>query len=721
MMIRVNGEYLDFDDDIEIESQIKLFDEISTSNGDYSYSFDLSKTSKNLAALGLPFPDTIKSIYQNVRCELIDDSGFKIHTGGLQVNRITDTIQCTFFGGNNDWFGLLSDPISSLPLYKYDINLTAANIQASWTKTQGLVFPIMDTGALVTRSFQNLKIEDFSAGIYVKSLFKDIFGPLGIKVKGDLINDPNFNQLIVCANGKSQDDVDDRSCYVEKTTAQNNITTLTKVTFQNESVFPFFDGSIGNFNNSTFTADVKMIVSVSISIVIDLDPATNATIYFYKNGASFFSYVAGINVLGGVDRITTIRTLNMSLEMGDTLEIYADEIAGLGGNIDLISGTIRVTPTYIYRVFGKSSVPNWTKGKLVSNIIRNFNVLPSFNADSKTLTLDLFNKIKEKQAVDISDQITINEIDFSEFVSHYGKNNSFKYQESDDEDLREYNISNFISYGSGNLTVDNDFIDNSADVLESDFTSPITYLNGVFDMSMERFNFVELDEILNRPITSIDDPGSGRAAIKITNANTYFSVGDLVRIECPDNDVYNGDWVIDATASGSITVNGLFYESGAFTGTATLLRHKFTSDSNVYLFLNAPNLNNLFFSSNATIYLDSATTFTSTAIAYFNILSNGREINTKFKQSLSFGTVNNLLSYQKTMLDTYWPIFSAILNDPVMLRVSAYFNKKTYTELKSFLRPLRIKTNETNNLYYLNKITGYKSSHEVCEGELIKL
>jgi len=172
MMIKVNGEYLDFDDTIEIESQIKLFEEISTANGEFSYSFELSKTSNNLKLLGFPFPDSIKSIYQNVACEIIDNSGFKVYTGSLQIENITDVINCSFFGGNSDWFALLSEPISSLPLYKYNVDLTVANIQASWLKDSGIVFPIIDTGVLVSRSYTNLKVEDFTSCFYVKTLFK---------------------------------------------------------------------------------------------------------------------------------------------------------------------------------------------------------------------------------------------------------------------------------------------------------------------------------------------------------------------------------------------------------------------------------------------------------------------------------------------------------------------------------------------------------------------
>lgn len=720
MMVKVNGEYLDFDGDIEIESQIKLFEEIETSNGDYSYSFELSKTNKNLRALGLPFPDTLKSIYQNVSCELVDDSGSLFKSGSLQVNSITDIITCTFFGGNTDWFILLSEPMKSLPLQKYNVNLTVSNIESSWQKTTGIVFPILDAGALVTRSYHAFKTEDFTPLFYVKTLFKEIFNAQGIKLEGDLFSDSTFNMLTVASNARSQNDVDDRSCYVNKTTAQNGITTSeTKVTFQDETTFPHFDGASGNFNNSTYTADVKMIVKVDINLNIDLNAggfAAGAKIRFYKNSFEQFAYVAGSSFSN--TSITTSKSVNISMNAGDTIEIYALEFLGLGGNIDVDGGSIRITPIYVYKVFGASSVPNWTQGEFISNVLRIFNVLPSYNSVSKTLTLDLFNKIKDKDAIDVSDSVTSDAIDYTEFVSNYGKSNLFSYQESDDEDLRQYNVDNFIKYGAGEITVENDFIQNSADVLETDFTAPITYINGAFDTSMERINFVELIEIDSKEISSVSD-ASPAARFNITDADDLFTDGDLVRIDST-LDGYNGDWVVSEVTSTYIELVGLDFDATA-TGTVTLLNHQFTSDDKVYLFINVANVNNLFFSSLQNMRINDTSVFQSSALAYFNLLSNGRQINLKYKQSLSFGLINNPLSYQLSMLDTYWPIFSAILNDPVMLKVSAYFNKKTYSELKSFLRPLRVKTNETNNLYYLNRITGYKSGHEPCEAELIKL
>lgn len=719
MMLKANGDYLDFNGDIEIESQIKLFEEISTSNGDFSYNIDIQDNGLNRRILGIPRADTIKSIYQSVPSEVIDDNGQSIYTGKLQVNRIEGGfISTTFFAGNTEWFAELSEPLSSLPLYRYDVELTDTNVKDSWLLDEGIVFPILDTGVLASRSYSDLKIEDFTGCFYVKTLFNEIFNPKGIKVQGDFINDPTFNKLVVCSNGRSQDQIRNRSSYVNKTSAQNNQAGPVTVTFQDDFTFPFFDGSQDNFNTTTseYTADVKMRADTTVILFVSaVSGAPNLSVFnlnYRINGSIYKSFSYQVNSTGG----TLNRDLQIPLEAGDVLTISVTVTAF--NNINLTSGSLKVTPVYLYKVFGVSSVPNWTQMEFVSNILRLFNVLPSYNVTTKTLTLDLFNNIKNKPYVDISHEIVIDAIDFSEFVSSYAKNNIFKYQESEDEDLRIYNIANFISYGSGNLTVDNDYIENSKDIVESDFTSPITYLNGVFDMSMERFNFTELEEIDSKNITSVSD-SSGIPLFNMANADTLFTAGDVVRIDTV-LDSYDGEWIVSSVTATYIIVNGLSYDATT-TGTATLLRHQFTADDNVYLFVNVENVDKTFVSSRSNLYFEANVINSNVALAYFNLLSNNRQINRVFKQSLSFGGVNNPLSYQITLLDTYWPLFSRILSDPVMAFGSGYLKKSTFEQIKTFLRPVMIQTEETRNLYYMNRNRGYKGSDSPCSLELIKL
>lgn len=721
MMIKANGEYLDFNGDIEIESQIKLFEEIATSNGDYSYDIKIQDNGLNRKILGIPRADVVKIIYQAVHSEIIDDTGQSIYTGKLQVNRIEGGfISSTFFSGNTEWFAQLSEPMSSLPLYRYDVEINEANIMASWLEDEGIVFPIVDAGVLIGRSFTNMKIEDFTSAFYVKTLFNEIFNPKGIKTVGDLINDATFKKLVVMSNKGIIDENIKRSSYAGKTSDQTLISSSAAVLFQNDTTNPFFDGNQDNYNSSTseYTSDVRMRVDVSVNLSTTWTDDAALEVALYINGLEYetFWFIPPVGI--GTDIANfSFQLEDILLDTGDVLTIFAIPHTITG--ITIKTGSkIKITSTYIYKAFGVSSVPQWTQGQFVSNILRLFNVLPSFNTNTKTLTLDLFNNIKSKPHIDISQEVVINAVDYSEFVSNYAKNNYFLYQESEDEDLKEYNISNFISYGSGNLTINNDYIENSANIVESDFTSPITYLNGIFDMSMERFNFIELEEINDVNITSVSD-SSGTPRFNISNANDTFTVGDLVRIKTV-LDSYSGDWVIKTVTSTYIEVNGNGFNATT-TGTAKLMRHQFTTDDNVYIFINIPNTPITSFSSQTEIYLEDNTTFTSAAIAYFNLLNNGTSINKTHKQSLSFGVVNNPLSYQLTLLQTYWPLFSRMLNDPVKLLASGNLKRTTFNKIKTFLRPVMIQTEETTNLYYLNRNRGYKGSEQPCELQLIKL
>jgi len=89
MMIKVGNEYLDFNELVETEKQVKLLEDLSTSDGDFSYSFDLSKTINNTRILNNPLPDNIsKEVYQKIPASLLTDSGEETFKGYLRVEKI---------------------------------------------------------------------------------------------------------------------------------------------------------------------------------------------------------------------------------------------------------------------------------------------------------------------------------------------------------------------------------------------------------------------------------------------------------------------------------------------------------------------------------------------------------------------------------------------------------------------------------------------------------
>ena len=158
MMIRVSNEFLDFDNDIEVEKQIKLFEDIATTDGDFSYQFEVPKTLNNTRLFQNPFPDNInKPVYQKIPAELLSDSGAEVYKGYIRIERVTNVYACSFFAGNNNWFSRITGLLQELDFSAYDIDNNEVTIIDSWSQAEGLVFPLIDNGSLITRSFAQLK------------------------------------------------------------------------------------------------------------------------------------------------------------------------------------------------------------------------------------------------------------------------------------------------------------------------------------------------------------------------------------------------------------------------------------------------------------------------------------------------------------------------------------------------------------------------------------
>jgi hypothetical protein len=323
-----------------------------------------------------------------------------------------------------------------------------------------------------------------------------------------------------------------------------------------------------------------------------------------------------------------------------------------------------------------------------------------------------------RRRVDISEHISSVEVDYSEFISDYGKRNLLGYNEVTFDELRDYNVTQFFKYGQGSIDADNDFLDDSVEIVKSDFSNPIGYINSVFDMSIEKIDVIRLSENDSTTITGVTNSG-GLARLAITE--DIFLSGDLLRIKESTNPTYNGDWIVQTRGTGYVECFGLNYDTNA-TGSITKLVHEYNESDDVYLMINVPAYNLTNFSGKGQFYFgnESVTTIVNHSVAFFSLLQTGRQINRDFKQSLSFGEISSSLFYQKTLIDTYWKTFSRIVNDPVMLNCVCYLPLVIYNQI-DFLSPIQVKTKETFNVYYANRITGYKGSEKDCLVKLIKL
>lgn len=730
MIIKVGDEYLDFGNDIEVERQAKLFEEIATVDGDYSFQFDIPATSNNVRLLGYPMPDnSSKRTYEKVDCTLLSDNLLPLYEGFIRIEGVKgDTIQCSFFSGNNNWFGLLSGLISDIDFSDLDTAVDFTTVLSYRSATEGIVFPVIDAGGLVTRGYNQMIIEDFVAGIYVKTIFKRIFSSHSIKIQGELINDVAFNSIITIKNGKSKDQINASSCFVEKsnTTLMPAELTRYKILWDNDSVYPYFDGEANSFDlpNSRWVAPYRMKIEIEVGLTYSQISGFANRIYVYINGVFTFVDIGLGFGLGGLYNTSNNSTVYAFLkrefvvEAGDILEIYGEwQESGTAPppQSNAVSGSWKITPLFIYQTFGSSVIPNWTQQKFVSNILRIFNVVTSYDQFSKTLTFNLFDKIKGKEAINLSTYISETEVDYKDFISNYGKENVLSYSEVDFPDLRDYNVQNFFKYGQGVIEADNEFLETSKDIIESDFSNPLGYINGIFDMSIELINLVSITEDNNTDATSITD-NAGIARFNIPN--DYFLVGDVIRISESRLLAYRGDWVVSARGAGYVEFHGVNFV-GDSNAKMDKLSFSYDASDDVYLLWNIPSYALSKVSSKAQIYWDT-TSITTISTAYFNLLNTGRQVNQDYKQSLSFGEIADDKFYQQTMIDTYWKLFSLVINDPVKLLCRANLPYNIFLSI-DFLQPIEIKTLETTNLYYLNKISGYKGREYASELQLIKL
>jgi hypothetical protein len=704
MMIKVSNEFLEFNELIEVEKQIKLFEEISTTDGDFSYSFELQKTITNTRILQNPQPDNIsKIVYQKIPAQLITDDGNMIHDGYMRVEGITNVYNCSFFGGNNNWFGMLSGKLTDLNWDQYDVELNEINIQAAIFNTSGVVFPTLDNGVLNTRGFALMKVEDFIAGIYVKDVFNKIFSAHGIKIQGDLLNDVNYLSAITLSNRENETGINDRSAYVFTNNAPiPNDGTFYLMQWTDDSTDPYFDGASNNFNlaSDRYIADVRMVLKIEATINEVVCPY-----FFYMRVFLNGTPIPGVLTTADADGHLSIEH-TVELIAGDYVEIHISADPAHGCPTTITDATVRFTPTFVYKFFGSTIVPDWTQGEYVSNILRIFNCISSYDVSNKTLTFDLFEKLKHKEFIDLSPYVSDVEVEYTEFISNYGKKNNFTYQELQDEDIKE----NFIPYGPGIVTADNDFLGDEADAVTTDFTQPISYVNPIFKASLERTNFVTLTQDTQVEITAVAN-STGEA--RFTVSEDIFALSDLVRVTNSTDKSYNGDYMVVSFGAGWVELSGVPFNTDARADIA-IMKFEYTTDDSVYLLRNVPLYTIAKFSELTQIRVEN-TDLSTMAYAFFNIINTGQQVSMDFVNSFSFYEFD-----QVSMIQQYFRLFGQVLNDPAKLIATAHLPLTVYDSL-DLLNPIKILTEESQNAYYLNRIRGYKGSEYPCVLELIKI
>ena len=140
----------------------------------------------------------------------------------------------------------------------------------------------------------------------------------------------------------------------------------------------------------------------------------------------------------------------------------------------------------------------------------------------------------------------------------------------------------------------------------------------------------------------------------------------------------------------------------------------YTDSDDVFIFHNVPLYSVANFSNRSPFKLE-ATDYGTLALAFYNIIDQGKQISKDFIYSMSFAEGDQI-----SLVQQYFSLTSKVLNDPVKLFCTCTLPYYLFSQI-DFLSPIVIRTEETQNVYYINRITGYKESYEPCVLECIKL
>ena len=728
MLLKVQGEYLDFNDDVEIERQFLLLNDID-SIGDFSYGFNIPITKKNKRILGVTDSrQGTKIIYNNLNTELQNSSGITIYRGVLKVEGVTDTIETSFISGNTDWIEQITGSCLDINFDLVGVSGVAksgANIISTFTAESGIVFPIIDTGLIYNRLKSDNTIaptfyeEDFQQCIYAKTVMQAIFAGAGIKLEGELLGEYLYQNLLLSSNNVNgtQDLLNRRSTRASKTSNQSISTSFTQVTFTDDSSFPNYNTG-GRYNTSTseWTADKAM--RITAKAYVTLSASATSYLQIKINGVA-----VGVGSVTGTENTTVLKWEIVNnrpqpyadVEAGDVVTV---EFRVTSGSVNVQAGSyFEVTAVSFTDVIPQSILGTMEKTDFVSSVFKMFGVIPSYNAETKTLTCNLLKRLKEHTPKEIKGKV-IGE-DFTEVLQGYGRQTLFTYEDGEVDQTEDYNRMNDVPYGGGALEIDNDYIEDSEEI-PINFCVGYAYSNQPLGTILTRCNFREFEDDGDEvSISSVTD--SGGVALFTTSTAHGLSVGDWVLISETSTDEYVGAGKVATTPlSTTFTITGISIGS---TATGTMIKQKVIENSSdkVFAFVNISDINISLVTTSLSFIivegsLESLVAYAYTALPYNTEIS----AHNSHKHTIHFQNVNIPGYMQVGLIDNFYPTLKAILNDPVLCKVEALIPEADFLNLSS-QTPIKFYSRDGYGLYYLNKITGYKGSHMPCEVELIKL
>ena len=696
---KIEGQYLDqfTEEEFAVTKAISKIGEIDLRHGDFSTSFKVPLTARNIAILRYtPELNNLSKLdnFKRYNGALVEDD-VVVSDGYYQVTGFNATKKeatVNFFGGNSDWFDLLKDRYINIPIDSYNLDslkhkFNFDGVTNSFNNTDNYVYFPFDNvkNDVEGKAKDNVTIDVFNVGVYSNTILNKIFDSVDIKLKGTFFNDVVYPNEIVPAIKTLEEFKEGDYKLGFSTTGGGEITknTYTPINYFSGNQDPQWDGStftagsdadsikfklaFKSFRGTFFVnnyGDLQLRVRYNTTTIYENILSVSRSIL--TNGFLAIEHdlveITQNNISEGDTLTFEVTNINSSTPPGDGFWFIGSGVNGNNAflNFDL---TNAITKYDIHTV-----LPKIKQSDFIKDILFRYGVVTQYDVKTRTLTLDKFEGIDNNRVnapdwspkIDLSKDVLTN---YTKIIGNYAQNSGLTYKDDSDNDTDISIFKNLIpnGLGSGIIEIDNDFIEKDKVIYTSSFSATSQRVTGDSDFYLP---FMPIWEV------SGDDNGTIQYQQKEISPRVLLYAGNTPVID------------MNKTNENTVSILDDNNQPQDFTSIGYAYFSKFDAER---LDLNNDNLNSL----KSTLNFD----------------------------NYSF-TSNNFTG--ETLIERNYNLYRKILNDPFY--VSLYMNLTALdVQQVDFLTPIFLDYQYDSGYYYIDSIEQYKGDGTTTKVNLVKI
>lgn len=431
--------------------------------GDVSINFSIDNNSYNRKVLGYYGPQMLNQIafsrlpFTRLKNNVVLDSGY------IVIQSEDDKLDCFYLSGNANWIQSLQYYISEMDLSDYRTAWNITNIQAS--PTSGIIFCLADWVANGQKGGDRYSLlapfevenddhtltqpqilPDFYPCFYLHSLVTEIMERSGLKLSGSILDDPLYKSKAIGPESPLMT----RDVTLSKIVLGGAAQTVGSTGVEEQYInFTETSDPDGLFASNTYTANkYTSIIFQWTNRAVSAMGTLSTTNYFMikKNGSPVFYFN------NGTSSIPVETTHSIPCAPGDRFTFFYNvNSAGSRAFAINIYESAQIWPRdWVEPQF---FLPKIKAIEIVKYLINFFCCSVSFDQFSRTISMNVIDKIKKEDAEDWSDKYLGHGVDYSDI----NKNNFIEWAGSGLSDyVTSYNRRTNLDFAHGNIETDKD-------------------------------------------------------------------------------------------------------------------------------------------------------------------------------------------------------------------------------------------------------------------------